>query len=646
MKISIKSSLILSILSIPLVLGCQNDATDELDIEDRDPHGIVAMARDHAQEELYCGSEHAAYGLTTYYFEAKQGYKFDFVATPTDMFGNPNDDARILLYVLDNDTDWYDYQWGFGSVKLRATPEVNTSYSVYVWRFRGGRHSVKVDCTLLETPHCATWETVDGNGNPYQVHHSHNVKSFEEGKKLLSGIANSINEEIRKGTCLKVAQSTMCPAAWAPVCGSSATTLKTFGNFCEFKNFIVEKGGETGFAKGRWELGQCEPHCVTWSGKDPETGEAHQNFYAKNVMTYDGGKRVLKSFGYFTNEQIEKGTCFSIGDQTPCFKHCPRICTDFPKLNTAYCNTCELRVGILKFAGDKGEAKGSWEDGPCLQFCGGIAGLPCPKGTKCKLDGNYPDAGGYCHPLVCEYNGQGYLEGETFPSTDGCNKCSCMENGNVACTEMYCVPKCDPAHEIWRDYMSTDTDECAVMKFVCPAGAMPFFNDCGCGCEPEKCNPYNEPNADYKSHDLGQCKAMLFTCPEGQAQFVNDCGCGCEQLTTCEYDGQIYNEGDSFPAADGCNKCSCRENGNVACTKMLCEPVCTGDEYWREYKGDPKKCQLIKFYCPENTNYFSDKCGCGCEQSKDCPQWFNCMPPAPCDVQEIKTRCPFSQIAW
>ena len=30
------------------------------------------------------------------------------------------------------------------------------------------------------------------------------------------------------------------------------------------------------------------------------------------------------------------------------------------------------------------------------KFCGGIAGLPCPGGYRCKLDGNYPDAGGVC----------------------------------------------------------------------------------------------------------------------------------------------------------------------------------------------------------------------------------------------------------
>lgn len=30
------------------------------------------------------------------------------------------------------------------------------------------------------------------------------------------------------------------------------------------------------------------------------------------------------------------------------------------------------------------------------QFCGGIAGIECSQGSICKLDGDYPDAGGKC----------------------------------------------------------------------------------------------------------------------------------------------------------------------------------------------------------------------------------------------------------
>ena len=44
----------------------------------------------------------------------------------------------------------------------------------------------------------------------------------------------------------------------------------------------------------------------------------------------------------------------------------------------------------------------------------------------------------------------------------------------------------------------------------------------------------------------------------------------------CEYDGQSYEPGSSFPAADGCNSCFCDENGggSVSCTLVDCQPGC------------------------------------------------------------------------
>jgi hypothetical protein len=38
----------------------------------------------------------------------------------------------------------------------------------------------------------------------------------------------------------------------------------------------------------------------------------------------------------------------------------------------------------------------------------------------------------------------------------------------------------------------------------------------------------------------------------------------------CDYDGKHYNTGDSFLAADGCNQCSCQQDGKVICTLIAC----------------------------------------------------------------------------
>ena len=43
----------------------------------------------------------------------------------------------------------------------------------------------------------------------------------------------------------------------------------------------------------------------------------------------------------------------------------------------------------------------------------------------------------------CTYGGQTHPVGSTFPSTDGCNECSCWASGQVACTKKFCPPSVD-----------------------------------------------------------------------------------------------------------------------------------------------------------------------------------------------------------
>ena len=61
-------------------------------------------------------------------------------------------------------------------------------------------------------------------------------------------------------------------------------------------------------------------------------------------------------------------------------------------------------------------------------------------------------------------------------------------------------------------------------------------------------------------------------------------------------------------------------------------------------------CMVIDYACAENMDYFDNACGCGCQQSPNCPQWLNCMPPADgcsdAELEEFKTLCPLSDIAW
>jgi len=196
---------------------------------------------------------------------------------------------------------------------------------------------------------------------------------------------------------------------------------------------------------------------------------------------------------------------------------------------------------------------------------------------------------------TCEYEGAIYVAGESFEATDDCNTCTCT-SGGVACTAMACIATCDYAGQTHFAGDSFDAgDDC---------------NTCSC-------------------LEDGQVICTQMACPEN----------------TCLYAGVDYQQGETFAALDGCNTCSCTEDG-IACTDQAC--TCDPDDEWyRNYVSvDPAECALIDYVCAENTTAFTNECGCGCEQSYECPQWFNCMPPAECDPQQIAEDCPYSDIAY
>jgi hypothetical protein len=90
------------------------------------------------------------------------------------------------------------------------------------------------------------------------------------------------------------------------------------------------------------------------------------------------------------------------------------------------------------------------------QFCGGFAGIECPDGYQCvddPSDGCDPNAGGADCAGVCEkVRGGG-----------GGGKKDCERKRN--------------------QYLG-DAEQCLTLRFICDSGEQPFFDDCGCGCEP------------------------------------------------------------------------------------------------------------------------------------------------------------------
>lgn len=190
------------------------------------------------------------------------------------------------------------------------------------------------------------------------------------------------------------------------------------------------------------------------------------------------------------------------------------------------------------------------------------------------------------------WNDGGRIEvGTTF--SDGCHSCVCGEDEQITCTPTDACVACEHEGEGYR----------AGESF--PAG--------------DGCN-------------LCQCLAT------GEVS-CTDAACG----VSCTYGGALHAAGDSFPALDGCNTCSCGTDGVVSCTERACacDPA---SEWWRHYEAsDPVDCQTISYSCPANTTAFQNDCGCGCEQSGDCEESYDCSAGA-CDPLVIAVDCPYSQI--
>ncbi len=127
---------------------------------------------------------------------------------------------------------------------------------------------------------------------------------------------------------------------------------------------------------------------------------------------------------------------------------------------------------------------------------------------------------------VCEYNGETYDVGETFPAGDGCNTCTCMEGGEVACTEIACPDPqmlCEATGGRW-DEQSCGHYECG---FPPPCDAIIP----GCDCGPGK---NFDPLEGCIFDEACACSDTTPDCPGGSLCCCPDGGIdGCRGAGTC-----------------------------------------------------------------------------------------------------------------
>jgi len=173
----------------------------------------------------------------------------------------------------------------------------------------------------------------------------------------------------------------------------------------------------------------------------------------------------------------------------------------------------------------------------------------------CLEDGNVACTERACTD-GCFYNGTEYRVGDSFPADDGCNTCFCGEDGNVGCSEMACPvdlcgealcdsipPECDEG-TIPAVQFGCWTGEC-IDEEICRAPA----DLCGpafCDMAPPVCEDSQIPavqNGCYTGECIAAERCEACVTEDGQtiargetAPFANDPHCS----WTCSADGQLF----------------------------------------------------------------------------------------------------------
>jgi hypothetical protein len=87
------------------------------------------------------------------------------------------------------------------------------------------------------------------------------------------------------------------------------------------------------------------------------------------------------------------------------------------------------------------------------------------------------------------------------------------------------------------------------------------------------------------------------------------------EVDICEYEGKSYKLNEKFSASDGCNTCTCKIDGDVACTELACDDA-------------PVACDG-KYGCPTDAGVNGPVLGC--DSKLGCPTDAGVYPPPGCD---------------
>jgi len=175
--------------------------------------------------------------------------------------------------------------------------------------------------------------------------------------------------------------------------------------------------------------------------------------------------------------------------------------------------------------------------------------------------------GGTCAPDEgCTYAGEHHDVGDGFPSEDGCNSCSCQEDGQVACTLRAC------ANDTCGGIANLPCASVEYCKY--PADAL-------CGA----------------ADRTGTCEAIPQVCAD-----IFDPVCGCDDKTypnACEAAGQgvsVVREGECEPSGGGGDTCGGLLGGQCEAGEYCNYPegaLCGAADATGTCQAIPQACDLI-----------------------------------------------------
>lgn len=225
--------------------------------------------------------------------------------------------------------------------------------------------------------------------------------------------------------------------------------------------------------------------------------------------------------------------------------------------------------------------------------CGSVTEKAENNGEACE--GPAPDDG--CNTCACE-DGEWVCTtlgcpdtcepGDTKDANDGCNTCTCSEDGEWLCTLAECIAVCpepvayEGACVAQVVYVRGNDDEtCCEMPDPCsvPEGYEIFNTRKECVADANVCPAPVDSGGDcaqvitYGRTEDGLCCEYPTPCslPAGVEAHPT--------LAECQTGSSTCTEGETKPAGDGCNTCTCTADGDWACTEIACDPgSCQTDE--------------------------------------------------------------------